>query len=335
MSLILNKKGYFNKKIFYYSLLLSLFLNFLILIFFSTISKIVNPPKINNEPKIRFIELKKEEKIEIKPKKVKEQQVKLDKKEKVISGEKKAEQKVKKEIKPAQIQKGTKEIVKRENVINKPKNVLPPKTKKEITSKEKVENKKAKAVVKSKEEKVITKKTPNIIKNEKKIEKKLPPPPETPPIDNEYSLTPPKSPDLVGTGKDLSSIEKIEGIGEGNPSQLLKGVKTISPIRKELQFGKKLKEYEKGTEGTAKERILVYMPEPPVIKTKLALLPRSIKVKIWITPDGTVSNVLLLKKTGDPNLDMQIIEYIKSWKFNKIEGNETQWAITTVRFKTK
>ena len=339
MNILLKKKSYFNKKVFYISLIVSTFLNFLILIFFSTISKIVNPPKIPEEPKIKFVEIKEEKEKPIIKKEKKF--AKIEPKKKVIHKENLGEKEDKRlpirKVRPVQTEKGDR--VKRELVINKPKTVLPPREKKLVAPKNETKkaNKPATIETKKQPQKTVSK-PPNIIKTEKKVEKKLPPPPKNPVLDEEYSLAPPKTPDVIGSGEGISELENLQGIKEENPSKLLEGLKTVSPTTtgsKNIEFGKEFKEYDKDVEGTAKTRKLIYMPPPPKIKTKIPLLPRSIKVKIWITPDGRVSNVVLLKKTGDPSLDKAIIEYVKAWRFNKVNINETQWAITTIRFKVK
>ena len=336
METLLKKKSYFDKKIFYISLLISIFLNLLILVFFSVITKIVNPPKLPNEPKIKFIEIKKEKEI---PFKIKKKFAQLKKEKKLVSKENLGEKKDKtlpiRKVKPVQAEKGKE--VKRKIVVNKPKNVVPPKEKR-IVSAKKVEKQinKTTSVANTKKAENLAKKTPNIIKTEKKVEKKLPPPPKAPSLENNYSLSPPKAPDVIGNNKGLSELENIEGIKEESPSKLLAGIKTISPTNsKNIEFGKEFKEYDKEVQGSAKTRKIIYMPPPPNIKVKIPIPPKSVKVKIWIAPDGSVNNVILLKKTGDPNLDKAIIEYVKAWRFNKVNINENQWAITTIRFKVR
>ncbi len=335
MDLVLKRKSYFNKKVFYISLVISIFLNIFILIFFYNISKIVNPPKLPEEPKIRFIEIKKEKEILLKPKK-KVSKAEVEKKNisKTTVGEEKAKTLPKKKVKLAQLKKGQK--VKREAIVNQPKAILPPKEKKIVSTVDKKQkNKNTISTEKPKEKTKVLSKPANIIKTEKKVEKKLPPPPKAPVLDESYSLSPPKTPDVVGEGDKISDLVNVEGIKEDNPSKLLEGIKTVSPTRKQIQFGKDFKEYDENIQGTAKTRKLIYMPPPPNIKTKIILPPKSIKVKLWITPDGRVSNIVLLKRTGDPSLDKAIIEYVKAWRFNKIDSDEVQWAITTIRFKVK
>jgi len=108
---------------------------------------------------------------------------------------------------------------------------------------------------------------------------------------------------------------KATTIGEFNPS-----------------FGTELSKFDRSATGTAVGRRLIYKPPPPVIKTTVP--PPSVKVKLWIRKDGTVSRVMLLETTGNKAIDQKIKEYVQSWKFNEINKNQEQWAITTIRFKT-
>jgi len=108
---------------------------------------------------------------------------------------------------------------------------------------------------------------------------------------------------------------KATTVGEFNPS-----------------FGTELSRFDRSATGTAVGRRLIYKPPPPVIKAKIP--PPSVKVKLWIRKDGTVSRVMLLETTGNKAIDQKIKEYVQSWKFNEIDKNQEQWAITTIRFKT-
>ncbi|WP_457639998.1 energy transducer TonB [Persephonella sp.] len=97
-------------------------------------------------------------------------------------------------------------------------------------------------------------------------------------------------------------------------------------------FGTELSKFDRSATGTAVGRKLIYKPPPPVIKT--AVPPPSVRVKLWIRKDGTVSKVMLLETTGNKRIDQKIKEYVQSWKFNEIGKNQQQWAVTTIRFKT-
>ncbi|WP_457623850.1 hypothetical protein [Persephonella sp.] len=115
----------------------------------------------------------------------------------------------------------------------------------------------------------------------------------------------------TGDIKEFQAITK----GEFNPS-----------------FGIELSKFDSSAKGTAAGRKLVYKPDPPVIKTPVP--PPPVKVKLWVRKDGIVYRVELLGTTGDKRIDQIIKNYVQSWKFNEINENEVQWAVTTIRFKT-
>ena len=98
----------------------------------------------------------------------------------------------------------------------------------------------------------------------------------------------------------------------------------------EISFGESLSKIDSSVSGTGSSRSVIYRPQPPKITTSETL--PSVKVKIWITPDGSVSKVELLTTTGDPEINSTVISYMKRWKFNKISSTELQWAIVTIKF---
>ena len=99
-------------------------------------------------------------------------------------------------------------------------------------------------------------------------------------------------------------------------------------------FGTKLNKFDKTAFGTATGRLIVYKPPPPKIQTVLPPPPK-VKVKLWVNPDGTVDKVEIVypKAIGNLKIKQKIENYVLSWKFNAINSNEKQWAITTIRFK--
>ncbi len=346
---LIKKESIINKKNFLIGLLFSIGINFFILFLFSLMSKIVQPAKLPKEPVIRFVKIE-EKPIEIerkpppKPKPKKTETAKKEKKN--LAGEKEGKVIPKKERKPVEAPKG-KEI-KREIVKPEKKAVIPPKEKKltktEPKKEKKVENKRPTPQPK-KEVKKENKPQKNI-STTNKIQKKnieakenkkpvLPPPPEKPELEiaKGNTLEPVKEPPVEEIGK--TDLGDISGISDKdvNTSKILEGLQSIKPVNKKLSFGEPLSKFDKNVEGTASVRKIEYMPPPPLIKTKLPAPPKNIKVKIWISPDGSVQKAQLLKRTGDPLLDKAILRYIYSWKFNSIENNEIQWAVVNIKFR--
>ena len=112
----------------------------------------------------------------------------------------------------------------------------------------------------------------------------------------------------------------------------IKEFKAVTIGKFNPSFGTKLSKFDESAKGTALGRKLIYRPDPPVIRTTVP--PPSVRVKLWIRKDGTVYKVQLLETTGNKKIDQKIKEYVQSWKFNEINKDEEQWAVTTIRFKT-
>jgi len=136
--------------------------------------------------------------------------------------------------------------------------------------------------------------------------------------------------------KEITLPEKEVDIGEFSdiPAETgkIKEFRAVTIGKFNPSFGTELSKFDKSAKGTALGRKLIYRPDPPIIKT--AVPPPSVKVKLWIRKDGTVYKVQLLETTGNKKIDQKIKEYVQSWKFNEINRDEKQWAVTTIRFKT-
>ena len=326
--IFLRKKELFDKRTFYLALIISTFVNFIIILFFNYISTLVEPPKIPKEPKVSFVKVKD---VKIKglrlPKKPK-----AFKKEKVyknIVPEKKPEVRKPTETKLPQVKQGKK--IQRENIVKKQNVELPPKQKNISTTEKSIKTKQTPVSVnKQKSDTVKLKPKP-----ETKPKKVLPPPPppEEAVIDNP-SLEPPETPEIVSQKPNLDKLASVD-INKKSTSNILGDIKTITPLKKGISFGQPISKYDVKAKGTGASRKIEFMPKPPEIKVKIPIPPKTVKVKIWIDKDGTVSKVQLLKKTGNSTLDNAIIRYVKSWKFNKIDKDEIQWTEFSVKFKTK
>ncbi len=208
---------------------------------------------------------------------------------------------------------------------------LPKPVKKKKEEKKEIikEKKKSKKVEKPKEIKKENKK--KISKPKKatgeKVEKEPIIPAVTPPLPenvelDEEKITLPEEELPEGDFVDVP-VEKV----------VIKEFKAVSPGKFNPSFGTEFSKLDSSVKGTAKDRKIVYRPAPPVVRASAP--PPSVKVKLWINPDGTVAKVQLLETTGNPKIDKKIREYILSWKFNKIDSKEKQWAITTIKFKNK
>lgn len=103
-----------------------------------------------------------------------------------------------------------------------------------------------------------------------------------------------------------------------------------SSLNSSTSFGEELLKVDRNVSGDAISRKVLYRPPP--IKLESEAPQPSIRVKIFISPDGTVSKVVLLNVTSDQNLNRRVVEYLMKWRFNPIVEDVTQYAVLTVYF---
>jgi protein TonB len=78
-------------------------------------------------------------------------------------------------------------------------------------------------------------------------------------------------------------------------------------------------------------RKILYIP--PFPKLRATELPSTFQAKLWVEPSGRVSRVEVLKRSGVPEIDSALVQFLRSIKFEPIEGNIIQTGIITFRFK--
>jgi protein TonB len=78
-------------------------------------------------------------------------------------------------------------------------------------------------------------------------------------------------------------------------------------------------------------RKILYIPPFPQLRA--TELPSTFQAKLWVEPSGSVSKVEVLKRSGVPEIDNALVEFLRSIKFEPIEGNIIQTGIITFRFK--
>ena len=216
-------------------------------------------------------------------------------------------------------------------IPEKPKPLPEPKKEKKKIKKEKPKLKTVKKKEQKKTEKIKKIKKPKVSKPKKSTGEKVARQPVIP------AVTPPLPESVELKEKDipLPETELPEGNFVDVPSEkvIIKEFKAVSPGKFNPSFGTEFSKLDANVKGTAKNRKILYRPKPPVIKASVP--PPPIKVKLWINPDGTVAKAELLETTGNPEIDRKVKEYILRWKFSKISTNQQQWAVTTIKFKTK
>jgi TonB family protein len=107
--------------------------------------------------------------------------------------------------------------------------------------------------------------------------------------------------------------EKTEKIPQENP-ELAKQLKVSSQI-----------------EGPVKGRKIVFQPPLPQIDVAIDV---EFRLKFWVLPDGTIGEVIPLKR-GDINLERVAIAYLKKWQFQPLPSHVPQqkiWGTIPIRF---
>ncbi len=85
-----------------------------------------------------------------------------------------------------------------------------------------------------------------------------------------------------------------------------------------------------GFTKSATRKILYIPPFPQLRATEL---PSTFQAKLWVEPSGRVSKVEVLKRSGVPEIDNALVQFLRSIKFEPIEGNIIQTGIITFRFR--
>jgi len=83
-------------------------------------------------------------------------------------------------------------------------------------------------------------------------------------------------------------------------------------------------------EGRAKERSIIFRPSPPDYKEVIVLSQETagahfkVKLRIIISPDGSVKAVDNLETSGRPEIDLIAARYLKKWKFSSLSPDKPQ-----------
>lgn len=78
-------------------------------------------------------------------------------------------------------------------------------------------------------------------------------------------------------------------------------------------------------------RKILYIPPFPQLRA--TELPSTFQAKLWVEPSGRVAKVEVLKRSGVPEIDSALVQFLRSIRFEPIEGNIIQTGIITFRFK--
>ena len=87
-------------------------------------------------------------------------------------------------------------------------------------------------------------------------------------------------------------------------------------------------------EGPVKGRKIVYQPPPPQIDIETEV---EFKLKFWVLPDGTIGEVIPIKR-GDTKLEGIAITYLKKWQFEPLPPDAPQqkiWGTIPIKFTAR
>jgi len=84
-----------------------------------------------------------------------------------------------------------------------------------------------------------------------------------------------------------------------------------------------------GFAGASRQVVFV----PPFPKIAVTELPSTMQLKIWVDPSGKISKVEILKRSGVPQVDRSIVDFVKGIRFEPIRDNIIQTGVVTFRFK--
>lgn len=77
-------------------------------------------------------------------------------------------------------------------------------------------------------------------------------------------------------------------------------------------------------------RKVVYIPPPPNLIARE--FPSKVSVRIWVDPQGRVIRALILRRSGNVNIDNAILKFVKGVRFEAIPESEVQVGEITFSF---
>jgi protein TonB len=128
------------------------------------------------------------------------------------------------------------------------------------------------------------------------------------------------------TQEDVSVLSQIEQKVKGRKETQEEGIKT-----KEIgEVSAVVSKEGVGFSGGKGRGILYAPPLPRLISEEL---PSTLKIKVWVEPTGEISRLEVLQRSGVPEIDEKLIQFVKRIKFEPIRENVLQTGIIIFRFK--
>ncbi len=77
-------------------------------------------------------------------------------------------------------------------------------------------------------------------------------------------------------------------------------------------------------------KIIYIPPTPDLVSTEF---PSSVKVRIWVSPEGRVIRAVLIQRSGNVNIDSTLLSYVRGIRFEKVNDGEVQVGEITFSFR--
>lgn len=78
-------------------------------------------------------------------------------------------------------------------------------------------------------------------------------------------------------------------------------------------------------------RRIVYTPPLPELVT--TEFPSSVRVRIWVSPEGRVVRAVLVQRSGSANIDSVLLSFVRGIRFEKVQEREVQVGEITFSFQ--
>ncbi|MDQ7038464.1 MAG: TonB family protein [Aquificota bacterium] len=78
-------------------------------------------------------------------------------------------------------------------------------------------------------------------------------------------------------------------------------------------------------------RRIVYTPPLPELVT--TEFPSSVRVRIWVSPDGRVVRAVLVRRSGSANIDSVLLSFVRGIRFERVQEREVQVGEITFSFQ--
>lgn len=154
-------------------------------------------------------------------------------------------------------------------------------------------------------------------------------------ISNEaFALPPPKR--SISTEDEKSRGRNSKGEGregkEGKASNYSPSAQIGLPTERLTTKGIQPKSPAFRITGEVTGRKVVYWPPNPEAKSEET---GEVELRFWVTPDGSVFNIIIKKKSGSPLLDRLAREYVEKIRFAELDRRfepRNQWGDITIDF---